>query len=140
MKIRVLSLVFLLFATPLTFAQSPSSRTRAAANRAWPSFIAAFRIAVKARDRNALRGMIATPFNTQVDGEFHTPEEVFRWLDLLDGEMWKTLQKEVRSGAKPEASINGGGPRRCTNGIFCFEFRGGRWGLSEQGENETGSD
>lgn len=113
-----------------------SAADRTLANSRWPGFIAAFRAAVKKRDRVALRGMITTPFLTQVDGELKSPDEVLKWLD--EGNDWTELQREVAPGAKFSAVTTAGRrPQRCTNGIFCFEFGvDGRWRLSAQVENE----
>lgn len=135
-KIHALSLILLLVMSSLSLAQTSRSRNvTVAANQSWPRFLTAFRAAVNKRDRDTLRGMIAIPFLTQVDGELKSPDEVFKWLNLDNG--WAELQKEVRPTAK-FTDPSGKGVQRCAkNGIFCFKFESdGHWRLSEQGENE----
>ncbi len=136
-KTRIISLMLLLLIPSLVFTQTSRSRsTTATANRSWPSFIAAFHVAVKKRDRVALRKMIAIPFITQVDGELNSSDEVFKWLDQDNG--WAELQKEVKPGAKFD-DLGGRELNRCArNGIFCFGFGSDRrWRLSMQTENEV---
>jgi tetratricopeptide (TPR) repeat protein len=109
----------------------------AQANSSWPTFIAAFRDAVKKRDRAALKGMIASPFVTQMDGEFNSPDQVLKWLD--ESEFWQELEREVAKAIGASDFMIRGRPTRCADGIFCFEFgRDGRWRLAAQVENETG--
>lgn len=106
----------------------------------WLTFLAAFRTAVNKRDRMALRGMIAIPFETQSDGVFNSADSVIRWLN--QGQMWSELQREIAPGSKFTflLDMGQGKPTRCaTDGIFCFELdRDGRWRLSSQVENEPG--
>jgi hypothetical protein len=133
-KTHILSLMLLLLIPSLAFAQTSSSKDVAAANRSWPSFIAAFRVAVKKRDRVALKKMIAIPFITQVDGELNSPEDVFKWLDGTKS--WGDLQKAVAPRSKSTSNNDGARPKRWA-GIFDFEFgRDGRWRISGQSENE----
>lgn len=133
-KTRTVSLMLLLLIPSLTFAQTSRSKSIAEANRNWPSFIAAFRVAVNKRDRAALREMIAIPFHTQVDGELKSPDQVFKWLD--ETKSWGELQKEVAPRSKSTSNNAGARPQRST-GTFDFEFaRDGRWRLSGQSENE----
>jgi hypothetical protein len=108
------------------------------ANSSWAAFYPAFRAAVKTRDSAALRGMIASPFLTQSDGELNSPEEVIKWLD--ESKLWQELQGEVARGVSATSAggfMIRGRPTRCTKGIFCFEFgRDGKWRLAAQVENE----
>lgn len=135
-KTRIISLMFLLFIPSLAFAQTSRSKNIAAANRSWPSFIAAFRTAVKKHDRATLRGMIATPFICQCEGgPINSPDKVIRWLERE--KLWGQLQREVAPGAKSSSNNAGARPQRST-GIFDFEFGSdGRWRLSGQSENEV---
>jgi hypothetical protein len=114
-----------------------SSVDRALAVKRWPAFITEFRVAVKKRDRAALRGMIAIPFKTQVDGELGSADQVFKWLGG-DGDLWNELQREVAPGAKfSGVSSRTARPQRCATGIFCFEFgTDEHWRLSSQEEND----
>jgi hypothetical protein len=123
-KTCILSLILLLLIPSLAFAQTSGSKDVAAANRSWPSFIAAFRVAVKKRDQVTLRKMIQIPFVTQVDGELNSPDEVFKWLDLDNG--WAELQRAVAPRSKTTSNNAGARPKRWA-GIFDFEFgRDGR--------------
>jgi tetratricopeptide (TPR) repeat protein len=111
------------------------TREIARANSSWPAFYAAFRAAAKKRDRAALRGMIASPFLTQVDGEFNSPDEVLKWLD--ESRLWQELEREVGTPISAGDVVLRGRPTRCAEGIFCFEFGSdGKWRLAAQVENE----
>jgi hypothetical protein len=118
--------------------RSPSERP--ASYTKWLTFLGEFRAALNRRDRVALRGMIAIPFDTQ-EGQLRSFDAVMKWLDR---EMMQELQREIAPGARFTFSFTSpfeGRGRRPTrsSGIFYFELgTDGRWRLSGQGENEPG--
>src|ERR1700738_636958 len=99
---------------------------RPVAYERWLVFYAAFRAAVNAKDRQALRTMISSSYDC---GGTCTVAQVMKGLDLNRGRSWQSLQKSLAWGTNP----NGLSPRslawRATKDGRCvFEFEAdGRW-------------
>ena len=153
---RVSLILILLFATPALPAQPAPKRaaaeraTRLAAERAWPSFYASLRDAVKRRDRQALRKFLAPDIffsggggDDNEDGD--TRDEAFEFWDEHLGRGWKAFEKLLRGSAvtgKGLLNSHDGTPQKVAppainkrvnvlkGGITwyaVFEFREGRW-------------
>ena len=93
----------------------------------WPEFWARFSQAVAARDRTALKGMMATPFESG-GGSEDTPDE---WIAAMDSYgFWDETQQSVASGTKgcPPHFPNPKSSCRITkNDHLIFEYKGGTW-------------
>ncbi len=120
----MVSLVLLLFVSPLAFAQTSRSKSATAANQSWPSFWRQFSAAINKKDRPALRKMMPDDFSDGGGGL--TPSE---WLQFIDENerngSWKDLQKSIARGTVINKKWSGKGiPTRVTrdNGYY-FEFR-----------------
>ncbi len=109
---------------------------RPVAYERWLAFYAAFRAAVNARDRAALRTMISSSYDC---GGLCTVDQVIKGLDrgnnvgLQKG--WRGLQKSVALGTRADGLNENRRPERQTkDGMYAFEFGpDGRWWWS--GEN-----
>jgi hypothetical protein len=92
-----------------------SSQVNAAAERAWPSFFAAFRVAVKKRDRATLRRMLAPDllFTLGHHRSDHL-DEAFKFWDADNGRGWKAFNRILSQGSVPQARWwnNGDWPKR----------------------------
>jgi hypothetical protein len=133
----------LLLLAPQAASARPSG---AAAGRSWKPFFAAFRRAVRQRDRAALRGMMSDDFFSS-GGNDPGPEAAFEFWDDSHVRGWAALEKALAGGAVPMAAWwrPGGGRdyvgrvappaanvrRSVKHGAVdwyaIFEFRGGRW-------------
>lgn len=96
--VLVVSLCLLSTAGRSSAARRKDAQTKeakAAARKAWPAFFAKFRAAVRRRDRDALREMMAGEFN----GPPNTPEDAFRQWDDSKGGGWVKLRRVLAQGA-----------------------------------------
>ena len=86
-----------------------------AAEKAWPVFFAAFRSAVKSKDRKSLKAMLAPDllFTLGHHRQDHL-EEAFRFWDADNGRGWKAFNRILNQGAFPTAAWwnNGAKPVR----------------------------
>lgn len=91
---------------------SPKPQTKeakAAAQRTWPSFWAEVRLAIRRRDRAALRGLMSEPFN----GPPLTIADAFRQWDDPKVQGWQKLDAVIRLGTVIEdQSENDDNPER----------------------------
>lgn len=125
-------LLLLLLLIP-SFAVAQTSRsTNVAANKSWPKFYAAFRVAVKRRDRvNLKRMMPSEKISCACDSGWCNPDEMLRGLDQCS--LWEWMEKAIASGIKPYKPYQGedkGRPAKLTREhLGCiFVFRAdGRW-------------
>lgn len=146
MKIsKILLLVLALMVPQLSMAQTPP-----AAQRAWKPFFAAFRAAVKKRDRDALSKMMARDFyflssGGDENGNDDTRDEAFEYWDtsglgawealdaaLAQGTVVNTAMREFRSRrpsriAPPLANNRRAIKARSFKWYAIFEYRDGRW-------------
>ena len=104
------------FAQKRSRASSRSiSQVNVAAEKSWPSFFAAFRAAVKKRDRAALRKMLAPDllFSLGHHRSDHL-DEAFKFWDADNGRGWKAFNRILAQGAVPQARWwnNGEWPQR----------------------------
>ena len=97
----------------------PTARVEASAEKAWPSFFAAFRAAVKNRDRAALREMMVPGFLYSLGGgadccDGDSRDEAFKFWDADNGRGWKAFNRTLAQGAVPQARWwnNGNHPER----------------------------
>jgi hypothetical protein len=136
----------------LLVPQTVSAQTNAAAEQAWKPFIAAFRIAVKKRDRAALKKMMADDFFTSggigddnQDGD--SRNETFKFWDESYVRGWEAFDKVLAQGAAPmaawwdpgenrrhvsrvappSANVRRNIKRALIDWYAIFEFRDGRW-------------
>jgi hypothetical protein len=75
------------------------SRTDGAAQQDWVSFWAAFRNAVRRRDRITLRTMMPSRFLWGTN-DYESQDQVFQDLDKKNGKLWRQLQIAVARGAR----------------------------------------
>lgn len=132
---------------PQTAAAAPRPGV---AQRAWRPFFAGFRAAVKRRDREALRAMMARDFyyhssGGDENGDEDTRDEAFEfWAEPRLG-AWEALEKVLAQGAVVNTAMRPPGSRRPSRvappaandrraiesnsfeWYAVFEFRGGRW-------------
>ena len=111
----------LLFSQP-SIAQKRSRTSRrsnsqviAVAERAWPSFFAAFRVAVKKRDRAALRKMLASDLLYRLGHHRGDHlDEAFKFWDADNGGGWKAFNRILSQGAVLQSRWwhNGENPKR----------------------------
>lgn len=123
---KLLSIAILtaaLLAPQAGYAQTPGRKSgrlnaeraasAAAAEKAWPAFFAAFRAAVKSRDRAALKEMMAPDFLYSLGGG-GGPGEAFEFWDADGGRGWAAFERALAGGAVPQARWwnNGRDPER----------------------------
>ena len=146
---------FLLSAILLLALLAPPARAaqnNVAAERAWKPFFAAFRVAVKKRDRVALKKMMVEDFFTSggigddnQDGD--SRDETFEFWDESHTRGWEAFGKVLSQGtaamaawwdhgekrkyvsrvAPPAANIRRNIKRALIDWYAIFEFREGRW-------------
>lgn len=122
------------------------------AERAWKPFLSAFRAALKRRDREALKTMMARDIffsggGGDDDGDGDTREEAFRFWDERNVRGWEAFDKVMAKGTVPKAAWRDGGGRAkhvgrvappaansrrnvrrgAVDWYAVFEFRDGRW-------------
>lgn len=111
-----------LLVPPLRYAQKRSRihslspiKVNMAAERAWPSFFAAFRVAVKRRDRAALRKMLVPDllFTLGHHRSDHL-DEAFKFWDADNGRGWRAFNRILAQSTVPQARWwhNGEWPKR----------------------------
>lgn len=103
MRLSVILLLFL--AAPAQPADGAAAR-RAEADRAWPSFYASFRDAVRRRDRAALRRVMPAEFyfsggGGDDNGDGDSRDEAFEFWDEGRGRGWKAFERLLLGGAVP---------------------------------------
>jgi hypothetical protein len=148
---RVLAVLILvaLLCAPNSATSNQSSANMRAAQKAWPSFFASFREAVRARDRKRLRTMLAPDllFSLGHHRMDHL-DEAFAYWDANNGRGWKAFNRILNRGSVPQAKWWNGGAKPTRPGrvapaaanlrsnidrgriewIAIFEFReDGRW-------------
>lgn len=122
MKVKLLSSLILsvaLLAPETSHARKPctgaGTHSKTAAERAWPSFFAGFRAAVRKRDRAALRKMLAPDllFSLGHHRGDHL-DDAFKFWDANKGEGWKAFKRILAQGTAPLARWwhDGENPRR----------------------------
>jgi len=116
MKLLTLLILIGLLAVPHSAIGPRQSRSSMlAAEQAWPSFFASFRRAVRARDRNRLRSMLAPDllFSLGHHRSDHL-DEAFEYWDADNGRGWKAFNRILNQGAVPQAAWwnNGAKPGR----------------------------
>lgn len=147
-SIRLLALVFALLAPPAAFAQRS-----AAADRAWGPFFRAFREAVRRRDADTLKGMMARDFHYHSsggdeNGDGDTREEAFEFWAEPRVRAWESLDKILAQGTVRNTAMREPGNTRpgrvappvansrraIQNASFewyaLFEYMDGRWYLT----------
>lgn len=127
-------------------------QTGVAAERAWKPFIDAFVRAVRKRDREALKEMMAEDFFTSGgvgddNGDGDSREETFAFWDESHARGWKAFDRILSRGTAPMAAWRDEGERRkyvsrvappaanvrrnikraLIEWHAIFEFRDGRW-------------
>ena len=131
---RLSIILLLVFVTPALHADAAPTKAaaeraaRVAAERAWPPFYASLRDAVRRRDHEALRKMMAADFDYSsgggdVNGDEDSRDEAFEYWDERHGRGWKAFEKLLLGGAVTGkgwlASRNGAPnrvpPRQSTN-------------------------
>lgn len=117
---RLSLILLLLFATPVLRAQAAPAKasadraTSVAAERAWPSFYASLRKAVKRRDREALRKFPASDIHFSGGGGDSRDEAFEFWNEGRD-QGWKAFEKLLLGDAVPgkgRMSSSNGAPQR----------------------------
>jgi hypothetical protein len=108
---RLSVILLLLFAAPAPRAHAATTG-KAEADRAWPSFYAAFRAAVRKRDRGALRRMISAEVNysdggADDNGDGDSRDEAFKYWDEGRGRGWKAFERLLLGGAVPGEGLLG---------------------------------
>jgi hypothetical protein len=130
--------------------QVSSAQRTATANRAWKPFFAAFRAAVKNRDREALSKMLSKDFyylssGGDENGNGDTRDEAFEYWQTTNIGAWEALDKVLDQGTVPTTVMrdplsrrpNRVAPPIANNRIAIkkrsfpwyavFEYRDGRW-------------
>lgn len=142
---RVLILIVALLSAHVCVAQ-----TRSRADRAWKPFFAAFRAAVKTRDRQALSKMMTRDFyylssGGDENGDQDTRDEAFEYWEATGIGALDALEKILAQGTVVNTAMREPGNRRLSriapriannrrairnrsfNWYAIFEFRDGRW-------------
>ena len=119
LKRLALSLMLLLFISPVAFAQKARS-TRAQADKAWPIFWGQLSTALKTKDRVALKRLMASEKEFFSGGGGETRDE---WITITG---WEKLQTILVIGTMPFNEVQN--PARITKdrGLI-FEYTRGRW-------------
>lgn len=148
MKVSLSAVLLLALLAP----SANAAQSNLTAEQAWKPFIAAFRVAVKKRDRAALKKMMAEDFFTSggvgddnQDGD--SRDETFAFWDEPHMRGWEAFDKVLSQGTAPMATWwDHGEKRRYVSRVAppaanvgrkikrarnewyaIFEFRGGRW-------------
>jgi hypothetical protein len=109
---RLSLILCLLFATPAPRANAAPTgaaadrATQTAARRAWPSFRASLRDALRRRDREALRRLLASDINYSdgggdANGDGDERDDAFAHWDERGGRGWKAFERLLLGGAVP---------------------------------------
>ena len=142
----IIVLMLALLVPPATQAQGGVS-----AEREWRTFFSAFRAAVKKRDREVLKKMLARDIffsgGGDDNGDGDTRDEAFQLWDDPHVRGWEAFDKILSQGTVPKAAWWDGGRRRrhvsrvsppaanirrnvrreAIDWYAIFEFRDGRW-------------
>jgi hypothetical protein len=138
---RITILVLVMLAPRATAAQKDY-----AAERAWKPFFAAFRVAIKKRDRVALRKMMSSDFFSS-GGNDAGRQAAFQFWDDPNVRGWEAFDKVLAQGtvpmaawwdtggrrkyfsrvAPPAANIRRNMTRAAIDWYAIFAFRDGRW-------------
>ena len=117
MSIKALLIPLLLAALILhqpTYGQHRAAKVNVAA-RSWPSYFFELRAAVRRRDRDSLRKMLARDllFSLGHHRSDHL-EEAFKYWDANGGRGWKAFNRILNQGSAPQARWwnNGAAPAR----------------------------
>lgn len=147
MKRTLLVALALLFLLPQAAA---AQRSAAAAQRAWAPFFRSFRAAVKRRDREALRRMMAGDFYFHTsggddNGDGDSRDEALEYWAEPRVSGWEALEKTLAAGTVPNTAMRTPNNRRPSRvappaaanrrairsnafeHFAVFEFREGRW-------------
>ena len=142
MKLSRIILISLIFLIPYT----TRAQTKVSAEGAWKPIFAAFRAAVKKRDRDALRKMMPADFFSSC-GNDAGAEAAFQFWDDPNVRGWEAFTKVLARGTVPMAAWwDAGGKRKYISRVAppsanvrrnmklqnvdwyaVFEFRDGRW-------------
>jgi hypothetical protein len=146
MKLSKLSILVLILLLP----QLSMAQTRSATQRAWKPFFAAFREAVKKRDKDALSKMMVREFYYLSSGgdendNNDTRDETFGYWDTSGLGAWEALETVLAQGTVVNTNMREFGSRapsriappiannrraikaRSFKWYVVFEFRRGRW-------------
>src|SRR5437016_454873 len=141
---------FLILVLALSVPQLSMAQTTPAAQRAWKPFFAAFRTAVKKRDRDALSKMMARDFyylssGGDENGNHDTRDEAFEYWETPGVGAWEALDAVLAQGTVANTAMREPGARgpsriappiansrpaikaRSFRWYAVFEFRNGRW-------------
>jgi hypothetical protein len=115
---KVLTLIFvslLAVSYPTSSLGQSRSSIKVASEKAWPSFFASFRSAVRAKDRKRLRNMLAADllFSLGHHRSDHL-DEAFKYWDEDNDRGWKAFNRILDQGTVPQAAWwnNGNQPAR----------------------------
>jgi hypothetical protein len=112
-----LLLLAVLIVPQSTLGQNRTANIQIAAKQAWPSFFSELRTAVRRRDRQALRKMLASDllFSLGHHRNDHL-EEAFNYWDANRGRGWKAFNRILGQGSAPQARWwnNGAAPGQPT--------------------------
>jgi hypothetical protein len=147
---RLSRITFLVIA--LLVPQLVAAQRNAAAQRAWKPFLSAFNVAIKKRDREALKRMMVRDFYFSGGGgddnhDDDSRDEAFAFWDEPYTRGWKAFDKVLAHGsvpmaawwdhgakrehpsriAPPAANIRKVIDRAGIDWLAIFEFRDGRW-------------
>jgi hypothetical protein len=126
------------------------AQTTTRAERAWKPFFAAFRAAVKNRDREALTKMMSRDFyylssGGDENGNKDTRDEAFEYWENSNIGVWEAFDRALAQGTVPNTAMREPGSKspsrvappmannqqaiknRSFDWYAIFEFRGGRW-------------
>jgi hypothetical protein len=140
----------LILALTLLVPQLSMAQTTPAAERAWKPFFAAFRAAVKKRDREALSKMMARDFyylssGGDENGNGDSRDEAFEYWETSGVGAWEALENVLAQGTVANTAMRefrsrrpsriapplANSPRAIKARSFkwytVFEFRDGRW-------------
>ena len=105
MKVLIALMLIGLLAVPHSGRNPGQSRSSIkAAEKAWPAFFVSFRAAVRARDRWALRSMLAPDLLFSLGHHRGDRlDEAFKYWDADTGRGWKAFNRILSQGAVPQA-------------------------------------
>lgn len=108
----------------LTSSNPSGQGSQTSASKTWPTFWTEFTSAVKAKNRTALKGLMASE-SEFFPGSGNTGRD--DWLDMLrDSNMWKDVQKSISKGVM-NYNENGKIGRTTRDRNLIFQFIHNRW-------------
>ncbi len=115
-RISFLITLLVLLIPSIGYAQS-------AANKSWPSFWTKFSSAVRAKNREAVKNLMASESEFSASGSTGRDD----WLDFLhDNNGWISVQRSVAKGVRPFSGT--GIPSRITrDSNLIFQYIHGKW-------------